>query len=168
MTQDRLSHLATISLEKDFGQNWKYDDIIDDFASRNGGRVKLYSIHDSLCVWWWWWWWWYLTTLPHCDMTTLLIHFGTHHHIQSVNIRRIDIHNRPIRYFKIFFFWSAFRNDVTFTSFCSRVIITFDLSSQELVIFVCSFYTTSVPSLFVIRRSGHYWQIHVRRYIQKS
>ena len=41
MTQDRLNGLAILCIEKDEIEDLEYDDIIDDFASKNARRQFL-------------------------------------------------------------------------------------------------------------------------------
>jgi hypothetical protein len=43
MTQERLNELATIALENDVLEKIKYEDIIEDFISRNTKRMMLFS-----------------------------------------------------------------------------------------------------------------------------
>lgn len=43
MTQERLNGLATIALEKDILEKINYEDIIEDFISRNTRRMMLFS-----------------------------------------------------------------------------------------------------------------------------
>ncbi|XP_073136865.1 uncharacterized protein [Henckelia pumila] len=41
MSQERLNGLATLCIEKDILEDISYDDIIDDFASKNARRVRF-------------------------------------------------------------------------------------------------------------------------------
>ena len=43
MTQERLNGLATIALENDILDKINYEDIIEDFVSRNTRRMMLFS-----------------------------------------------------------------------------------------------------------------------------
>ena len=43
MTQERLNGLATMALESDVWEKIKYEDIIDDFISKNIKRLILFS-----------------------------------------------------------------------------------------------------------------------------
>jgi hypothetical protein len=43
MTQERFNGLATIALENDFLKKIKYDDIIEDFISKNATRMMLFN-----------------------------------------------------------------------------------------------------------------------------
>jgi hypothetical protein len=43
MTQERLNGLATIALESDVLEQIKYEDLIEDFISRNSRRLLLFS-----------------------------------------------------------------------------------------------------------------------------
>ena len=43
MTQERLNALAIIALESDIPKNIKYEDIIEDFISRNTRKMMLFS-----------------------------------------------------------------------------------------------------------------------------
>ena len=43
MTQERLNGLATIALENDILEKINYEDIIEDFISRNTRRMMLFS-----------------------------------------------------------------------------------------------------------------------------
>jgi hypothetical protein len=44
MTQERLNGLATIAIENDVLEKINYEDIIEDFISRNTRRMMLFSI----------------------------------------------------------------------------------------------------------------------------
>jgi hypothetical protein len=43
MTQERLNGLTTIALESDVLEQTKYGDLIEDFTSRNTGRMLLFN-----------------------------------------------------------------------------------------------------------------------------
>jgi hypothetical protein len=43
MTQERLNGLATIALENDVLEKIKYEDIIEDFISKNTRRVMIFT-----------------------------------------------------------------------------------------------------------------------------
>jgi hypothetical protein len=43
MTQERLNGLATIALENDILEMIKYEDIIEDFISKNTRRMMLFN-----------------------------------------------------------------------------------------------------------------------------
>jgi len=43
MTQERLNGLATISIENDILEEINYEDIIEDFISKNMRRMLLFS-----------------------------------------------------------------------------------------------------------------------------
>jgi hypothetical protein len=44
MTQERLNGLANIAIESDLLEQIKYEDLIEDFTSRNTRRILLFSI----------------------------------------------------------------------------------------------------------------------------
>jgi hypothetical protein len=43
MTQERLNGLATIALENDILEQINYEDVIEDFVSKNTRRMILFS-----------------------------------------------------------------------------------------------------------------------------
>jgi hypothetical protein len=43
MTQERLNGLATIAIENDVLEKIKYEDIIEDFISKNARRMMLFN-----------------------------------------------------------------------------------------------------------------------------
>ena len=44
MKQERLNGLTTISLENDFLEKIKYEDILEDFISKNTRRMALFNL----------------------------------------------------------------------------------------------------------------------------